>query len=102
MCALPVGGGAGVQDVLFGREQRQIVGIKVDLSCVHDGKSFQTSAVWLSSLVPTVSGGVGRGSEVLVKKKKKTNPATAECRFTAAKVCRFMQSDGRGEWGGRI
>lgn len=53
-CKLPVGGGAGVQDVLFGREQRQIVGIKVDLPCVHHGKSFQTSAVWLSSPVPIV------------------------------------------------
>lgn len=75
MCELPVGGGAGVQDVLFGSEQRQIVGIKVDLSCVHDGKSFQTSAVWLSSLVPTVSGGgcwwVGSSAE---EKKKKKQP----------------------------
>lgn len=40
MCELPVGGGAGIKDVLFGREQRQIVGIEVDLPCVHDGKSF--------------------------------------------------------------
>lgn len=42
-CVLPVGGGAGVQDVLFGREQRQAVGIKVDRSRAHDGKSFQTT-----------------------------------------------------------
>lgn len=40
VCELPVGGGAGIEDVLFGREQRQIVGVEVDLPCVHDGKSF--------------------------------------------------------------
>lgn len=98
MCELPVGGGAGVQDVLFGSEQRQIVGIKVDLSCVHDGKSFQTSAVWLSSLVPTVSGGgcwwVGSSAE---EKKKKT--ATAECRFTAEQQRRFAGSCREVGWG---
>lgn len=41
--ALPVSGRAGVEDVLFGREQRQAVGIKVDRSRAHDGKSFQTT-----------------------------------------------------------
>lgn len=75
MCELPVGRGPGVQDVLFGREQRQIVGIKVDLSCVHDGKTFQSSAVWLSSLVPKVWAG---GLEVVLKerrrRKKKKQP----------------------------
>lgn len=40
---LPVGGGAGVEDVLLGREQRQAVGIKVDRLRAHDGKSFQTT-----------------------------------------------------------
>lgn len=40
---LPVGGGARVEDVLLGREQRQAVGIKVDRSRAHDGKSFQTT-----------------------------------------------------------
>lgn len=67
---LPVGGGAGVEDVLFGREQRQAVGIKVDRSRVHAGKSFQTTQL-LSSLLPTVFGvGVSAGGK---KKKKKKN-----------------------------
>lgn len=58
---LPVGGGTGVEDVLFGREQRQAVGIKVDRSRVHAGKSFQTTQL-LSSLLPTVFGvGVSAG-----------------------------------------
>lgn len=91
---LPVGGGAGVEDVLFGREQRQAVGIKVDRSRVHAGKSFQTTQL-LSSLLPTVFGvGVSAGGE---KKKRKRKTATAEHRGlftaekTAARVCRFMQ-----------
>lgn len=73
MCELPVGGGTRVQDVLFGCEQRQIVGVKVDLSCVHDGRSFQTSAVQLSSLV--LSGGwwVGSSTEGKKEGKKKTS-----------------------------
>lgn len=63
--ALPVGGGARVEDVLLGREQRQAVGIKVDRSRAHDGKSFQTTpAASLSSLVPTVSAvGVSAGEK---------------------------------------
>lgn len=40
---LPVSGGPGVEDVLFGREQRQAVGIKVDRLHAHDGKGFQTT-----------------------------------------------------------
>lgn len=40
---LPARGRTGVEDVLFGREQRQAVGIKVDRSLVHCGKSFQTT-----------------------------------------------------------
>lgn len=65
MCELPVGGGAGIEDVLFGREQRQTVGVEVDLPCVHDGKSFPDfCSFWLSSLIPTDSGGwLGGGSE---------------------------------------
>lgn len=33
---LPVGGGARVEDVLLGREQRQAVGIKVNGLLAHD------------------------------------------------------------------
>lgn len=40
---LPARGRTGVEDVLFGREQRQAVGIKVDRSLAHCGKSFQTT-----------------------------------------------------------
>lgn len=40
-CALPVGWGSRVEDVLFGREQRQAVGIEVDLLRAHNDKSFQ-------------------------------------------------------------
>lgn len=40
---LPVSGGPGVEDVLFGREQRQAVGIKVDRLHTHDGKGFQAT-----------------------------------------------------------
>lgn len=40
---LPVGGGTEVEDVLFSREQRQAVGIKVHRLRAHDGKSFQTT-----------------------------------------------------------
>ena len=61
---LPVGGGAGVEDVLFGREQRQAVGIKVDRSLAHDGKRFpdHSRSFSLSSRVPTVLGvGVSAG-----------------------------------------
>lgn len=53
---LPVGGGTGFEDVLFGREQREAVGIKVDFLRVHDGKRFRTTATFFSSLVPTVFG----------------------------------------------
>lgn len=42
-CLLPVSGGAGVENVLFGREQRKAVGLKVDRLRAHDGKSFQTT-----------------------------------------------------------
>lgn len=60
---LPVGGRPGVEDVLFGREQRQAVGIKVDRSRVHAGKSFQTTQL-LSSLLPTAFGvGVSAGGK---------------------------------------
>lgn len=41
--ALPVGGGPRVEDVLFGREQRQAVGVKVDLLLAHHGKTSQTT-----------------------------------------------------------
>lgn len=37
---LPARGRTGVEDVLFGREQRQAVGIKVDRSLAHCGKKF--------------------------------------------------------------
>lgn len=40
---LPVSGGPSVEDVLFGREQRQAVGIKVDRLHTHDGKGFQAT-----------------------------------------------------------
>lgn len=55
---LPVGGGAGVEDVLFGREQRQAVGIKVDRLRAHDGKSFQTTPA--ASLLTFPDGFWGR------------------------------------------
>lgn len=37
---LPVGGGARVEDVLLGREQRQAVGIEVNGFLVHDATSL--------------------------------------------------------------
>lgn len=70
---LPVGGGAGVEDVLFGREQRQAVGIKVNRSLVHDAQNFPERSAsfrhwsrWRSGL------GVSAGKEK--KKKKHTQP----------------------------
>ena len=61
---LPVSGGSGVEDVLFGREQRQAVGIKVDrsLTFAHDGKSFQTRPLPAASLF-TGPDGFSPGSE---------------------------------------
>lgn len=70
---LPVGGGAGVEDVLFGREQRQAVGIKVNRLLVHDAQNFPER----SASFVTGPDGV-RGSEFLlgrkIKKKKHTQP----------------------------
>lgn len=73
---LPVGGGAGVEDVLFGREQRQAVGIKVNRFLVHDAQNFPER----SASFVTGPDGV-RGSEFLlgrkIKKNKKKTPHTA-------------------------
>lgn len=80
---LPVGGGTGFEDVLFGREQREAVGIKVDFLRVHDGKRFRTTAAFFSSLVPTVFGfGVSAG-----EKSHSGAPRPTK----AVEVCRFMQ-----------
>lgn len=72
---LPVGGGAGVEDVLFSREQRQAVGIKVDRFLVHDAQNFPER----SASFVTGPDGV-RGSEFLLGRetKKKKHTATAE------------------------
>lgn len=64
---LPVRGGAGVEDVLFGREQRQAVGIKVDRPRTHDGKSFPTTPAACLSAGPDASAAA------------------------AAELCRFMR-----------
>lgn len=80
---LPVGGGTGFEDVLFGREQREAVGIKVDFLRVHDGKRFRTTAAFFSSLVPTVFGvGVSAGGKSHSGAPRPTK---------AVEVCRFMQ-----------
>lgn len=80
--ALPVGGGARVEDVLLGREQRQAVGIKVDRSRAHDGKSFQTTpAASLSSLVPTVSAvGVSAGEKPQRSSEGRSRPSKQQRR----------------------
>lgn len=58
---LPVGGGAGVQDVLFGCEQGQAVGIKVHRSRAHDGKRSQTAPA--AALFSGPDGGVSAGKQ---------------------------------------
>lgn len=83
---LPVGRGTGVEDVLFGRKQRQAVGIKVDRPRVHDGKSFQTTQL-LSSLVPTCFAvGVSAGKTATAEHR-----GSFRAEKTAVEVCGFMQ-----------
>lgn len=88
-CALPVGGGTGVEDVLFGREQRQAVGIKVDRWRAHDGKSFQT----------TPAASVFTGPDGFRGRSMCWRTATAEyggsfaAEKTAVKRRRFMQRE---------
>lgn len=72
--ALPVGGGARVEDVLFGREQRQAVGIKVDRRRAHDGKKKKKKFPDLLSLSLS-----SLGPDALLAEK------------SAAKARRFMQ-----------
>lgn len=86
--ALPVGGGAGVEDVLFGREQRQAVGIKVDRSRAHDGKSFQTTPA--ASLFTGPDG--FRGRCICWKTATAEHRGSFTAEKTAVKVWRFMQS----------
>lgn len=87
---LPVGGRTGVEDVLFGREQRQAVGIKVDRSRAHDGKSFQTTPAAAASLFTGPDGFRGRSICWKTATAEKRGSFTAE--KTASKVRRLMQS----------
>lgn len=84
---LPVGGGTGVDDVLFGREQRQAVGIKVDRLRAHDGKSFRTTPA--ASLFTGPDGFRGRTICWETATAEHWGSFTAE--ETAVKLCRFMQ-----------
>lgn len=87
---LPVGGGTGVEDVLFGREQWQAVGIKVDRSRAHDGKSFQTTPA--ASLFTGPDG--FRGRSICWKTATAEHWGSFTAEKTAVKVCRFMQRSG--------
>ena len=81
-CVLPVGGGARVEDVLLGREQRQAVGVKVDLLLAHYGKSSRTTP---AASVFTGPGGF-RGRFVCWKSEYWWSAGKP-----ARKVDRFMQ-----------
>jgi len=82
---LPVGGGAGVEDVLLSREQRQAVGIKVDRLRAHDGNSFQTTPA--ASLLTFPDGFRGRECSAAQQPQRSTEGRSTQQQQSNADSC---------------